>query len=536
MSIENYERENKSSRSTSSDPYIPHVSSITNDADNEANSYLDSKLNLRDKPFSVPDSIKPLELWKGKYAINKEDIMEHDLALDHVKQEYTYNVVWKLNTTNWQLLDPSMVTRSFITNINELLASNNITTLEIEVSAGIGTQVWGKTEKWSYVGRLTAKFKINEPNKQRVTAIEGLSHYAIADWNNTNIYPFTLPREVSQASNGMKEVEKEVFVWNQKAKFSFFYREVSNIPREKKLRIWSAREALSNPGMRSYPIFRDWKQVGSIMKCEAQPQRKSKVMFANVTTNPWRFTKTGTDRFPNISAIKQWLSAGQGKRREITMVTTGPYYQSGTTMSGVAYVRGTQVGSERLLANNWISDGRAVANINAAWELHIQHASELWYDPQQQSYDNITLKKYITEKRDIVTMSSLIRNGNINTNASLRNHPNAHAIVTFADWVRGEVIINGVDAATKQAIMSSLMHSSYLWIRIDRAMYADGDAYQNYLDGIFVNRQIPWQPWKSELVYSHPDRGDIMRNPTATPGQVAKDNMPGIMIFYAEEQ
>lgn len=62
MSIENYERENKSSRSTSSDPYIPHVSSITNDADNEANSYLDSKLNLRDKPFSVPDSIKPLEL------------------------------------------------------------------------------------------------------------------------------------------------------------------------------------------------------------------------------------------------------------------------------------------------------------------------------------------------------------------------------------------------------------------------------------------------------------------------------------------
>lgn len=67
-------------------------------------------------------------------------------------------------------------------------------------------------------------------------------------------------------------------------------------------------------------------------------------------------------------------------------------------------------------------------------------------------------------------------------------------------------------------------------------MYADGDAYQNYLDGIFVNRQIPWQPWKSELVYSHPDRGDIMRNPTATPGQVAKDNMPGIMIFYAEEQ
>lgn len=68
--------------------------------------------------------------------------MEHDITLDIGSREYTYNMVGALNKTpDRQLLDPGMVTRAFIDNLNELLAVNNITTLVIDVSPGIGTKV-----------------------------------------------------------------------------------------------------------------------------------------------------------------------------------------------------------------------------------------------------------------------------------------------------------------------------------------------------------------------------------------------------------
>lgn len=124
----------------------------------------------------------------------------------------------------------------------------------------------------------------------------------------------------------------------------------------------------------------------------------------------------------------------------------------------------------------------------------------------------------------------------MNMNASLRNHPNAHSIVTFADGTWGEVVLNGADATTKQVIMRSLMNNPYLGMKVDRAMYADGDAYQNYLDGIFVRRKNIDDPTSSSVVYSHPNRGDVMTNTNASPGAVVMDNMPGVMIFYAEKE
>lgn len=68
--------------------------------------------------------------------------MVHDITLDRTKQEYSYNVVGALEkTVDRQLLDPAMVARAFIENLNELLAANNITTLAIEAGSGIGTAV-----------------------------------------------------------------------------------------------------------------------------------------------------------------------------------------------------------------------------------------------------------------------------------------------------------------------------------------------------------------------------------------------------------
>ena len=54
---------------------------------------------------------------------------------------------------------------------------------------------------------------------------------------------------------------------------------------------------------------------------------------------------------------------------------------------------------------------------------------------------------------------------------------------------------------------------------ISRAVYADGDAKSNYLDGIRI--QTP-----NGLKYSHPDKGDLFMNENNSSGQVIKDNMP----------
>lgn len=61
---------------------------------------------------------------------------------------------------------------------------------------------------------------------------------------------------------------------------------------------------------------------------------------------------------------------------------------------------------------------------------------------------------------------------------------------------------------------------------ISRAVYADGDAATNFLDGIWI--QTP-----QGLKYSHPDQGDLFVNENAKSPAEVKNHMPGIIIHYA---
>lgn len=119
-------------------------------------------------------------------------------------------------------------------------------------------------------------------------------------------------------------------------------------------------------------------------------------------------------------------------------------------------------------------------------------------------------------------MSSLKRNGNINPSAALRNHINSHTLVQFTDGTIGELILNNCSPEQKKAVVTSLSE-------ISRALYADADAASNYLDGIRIQTD-------DGLKYSHPDKGDLFTNPQAKEPAMVENNMPGIIIFYAEEQ
>jgi hypothetical protein len=65
--------------------------------------------------------------------------------------------------------------------------------------------------------------------------------------------------------------------------------------------------------------------------------------------------------------------------------------------------------------------------------------------------------------------------------------------------------------------------------QITRAVYADADAYSNFLDQVYIQTKNGLQP-------SHPNQGDLL---TGKGGQswntISKGNMPGIIIFYAEK-
>ncbi len=102
------------------------------------------------------------------------------------------------------------------------------------------------------------------------------------------------------------------------------------------------------------------------------------------------------------------------------------------------------------------------------------------------------IESLVNEKRDIFMMSSLKRNGNINTQAALRYHDNAHTLVQFDDGSVGELILNNCTPDDKIAVVNSLTE-------IQRAFYSDADAASNYLDGIRINTD-------GGIKYSHPNR------------------------------
>jgi hypothetical protein len=107
--------------------------------------------------------------------------------------------------------------------------------------------------------------------------------------------------------------------------------------------------------------------------------------------------------------------------------------------------------------------------------------------------------------------------------AALRAHRYAHALVQFNDGARWELILNNCTSLEKQNVMKALT--------ISRAVYADADAHDNYLDWIRFFVSPTWD-WKGHLQYSHPTTWDLFLDENVKQGEVVKDHMPGIIIQY----
>lgn len=276
-----------------------------------------------------------------------------------------------------------------------------------------------------------------------------------------------------------------------------------------KVRLGDKINKLSSEWANTYEVFIWNKRVWSVVKCEAQEWRTAKAMFASAERSPaWFDTDNSTGNvFPNIKAIEEYFAK---KSRKITMITTGPTFDAygSTKLSWVNYDNGESVGTEESI-NDMTTNGKSIISISW-WKIQISHTQEM---------DDNMLTKLKNNNADIMTMSSMKRNGNINPNASLWQHPYGHSLVQFNDGTRWEVILNNCNATEKQTVMTSLP--------IARAVYADADAASNYLDGI-------WIQTSSWLQYSHPDTGDLFIDENVESGEVIRNNMPGIIIYYTE--
>lgn len=498
--------------------------------------------------IKIPASLWNIALWWGETKLGDDTSMSHELKNNENGKSIDYTVKWKLDKnkdTDRQLTNPDKVTNIFIKNVNEFLKINNVTSLAFSVGAGVGTSVNKVQEPWSYVGRLTVTFTMDEPWKKRITSLQGTSSYLIKDPNNNNMAIYQQDKATADKFKWYILVSSPVKASNQEALYKFWYKlvtggSISSAPStstpiteiqasgyilevptsEGKLQVGKPIDKLSSEWAKCLPLFLNGKQVGSIVKCEAQPTWQSKVMFINAKTNATCFDQDGQGNyFPNPKKIEQYITgmSPAGKSRKIAMITTGPYFQSGSTMSWVAYDNGIAVGHETSVTGNTTS-GRWIANISW-WKLTIEHADEI---------NDALLQSYVNQKRDIVTMSSLVRHGKLNLNASLRSHTNAHSIVTFMDGTAGEIIINNTDHIQKKAIIEALTKTTDKKYQINRALYADGDASNNYLDGIFINKS-------GKITYSHPDNWDAFTNPNTTQPALVKNNMPWIMVYYAEK-
>ncbi len=241
-------------------------------------------------------------------------------------------------------------------------------------------------------------------------------------------------------------------------------------------------------------------------------------MFMTYERSPNMFDKDSEGNvFPNIEKIKKYfsdISAEDNKIRKITMISTGPTFNAywAAELTWLNYDNGQNVGTETVLQWDTTKDKGIICIVG--WKMTISHTQEM----NKQQIDNL-----ISKGADIMTMSSLKRNGNINLNGSLRRHPYGHSLVQFNDGTRWEVILNQCTSEEKQKVINSLS------LDISRAVYADSDAKTNYLDWIWISTS------KGDLEYSHPDRWDLFINDKTTPGKVIKDNMPGIIIQYTIE-
>ena len=81
--------------------------------------------------------------------------------------------------------------------------------------------------------------------------------------------------------------------------------------------------------------------------------------------------------------------------------------------------------------------------------------------------------------------------------------------------------MNNATPEEKQAVFASLTS-------VERAMYADADAKDNFLDGIYIQQKGVW------LTYTHPEEHDLFMGEQWVSGRVRKFTMPSIIVFYAD--
>lgn len=289
------------------------------------------------------------------------------------------------------------------------------------------------------------------------------------------------------------------------------------------LKIESSDNSLSSEGAKTYPLYLGSKRIGALVKCEAQKDWQTKVMFMTAKRSPNLFDKIVsnniTNYYPNITAIQQYFKdrgIEENKEKQISLITTWPTFTSynDNILSWLNYDNGVEVGNETnidkpITSNKWIV-------IISWWKLTITHTSEI----NQTIIDNL-----ISKGADIITSSSMLRNGSLNENASLWYHPYWHSLVQFKDGSRWELFLNNCEIEEKKQVVTELFKTN----QITRAVYADADAYSNFLDQVYIQTKNGLQP-------SHPNQGDLL---TGKGGQswntISKGNMPGIIIFYAEK-
>lgn len=330
--------------------------------------------------------------------------------------------------------------------------------------------------------------------------------------------PIDLPPTSIEYTQPVSESNSKAISYEEVQLLSAMQQNKSSIEmQDEEVRIGKKIDKLSSSGASSYEVFLWSKRVGTLVKCEAQSWWTSKVMFVNAERSPDRFTTDDEgNSFPNMTNIQQYfIDKGKedGKKIQVTMVSTGPtFVQYGKTkLVGVNYDNGTSVGSETSL-DGQLTQWRWIAIVS--WgKLQLSHTQEM---------SQAELDALIAKKVDIMTMSSMKRNGKINSDASLRSHTNGHSIVQFNDWSRGELVLNNCTKEDKQKVVSWLPN-------ITRGLYADADAKTNFLDGI-------WIQTNTGLQYSHPDRGDLFTNENIKTGEPVKDNMPWIIIYYAVQE
>ncbi len=298
---------------------------------------------------------------------------------------------------------------------------------------------------------------------------------------------------------------------------------VGNISKEKidRVTLWNKIDYISSTWAVAREVLLDGNKVWVLLRFESQPWRESKAMLVHATTSTARFTeikmRDTPALIPNIPEIEKYFddyNATPGnKKRQVTLMVNGPTFEAygSPALTGVNYDNWQSIGSESR-KDDKKTDWKGMGYISGG-KMILTHSSELTQDQ---------IDQLVQEKRDIFTMSSLKRNDLINSSASLRTHINSHFLVQFTDGTMGELIMNNTDAATKKAVVTWLTD-------VSRMLYADSDAYSNYLDGMRIQTQ-------NGIKYTHPDNGDIFRNTAAREPAMVEDNIPALLIFYTQEK